>query len=365
MIKSKLQDGEGKSHFAGVRHTDTFGNGLKTYTYQGNPLGLGQRFLTNEIYGDALNQNATTGGTPDKVHDGIDSSLWTASAISGTWTFNSTTVAHAGTRSISAIATVNNSVAQLDKGANLVLANYVTLTGWIYLTGWSSSGTKHVEIYGWDTALATQVSLTLNIDDYINTGTLNTWQKFSIPFVDLGFTAPTLDAVRIRTVDLGAGPPPNYYLDDIQFEETGGSIVYSVGPPKGEKWCVKGFNYIMADAYTGAVTNGTMPSIPYTGFLGVPTLTNGTTVRRIQFDEIQFSNTTTDFIDYIATAAPKQISSGSDGTNTWVRLEAAFIDPVVLNGDKGDKYELVVNDDLTGLLYYKANIVYGVAIDIQ
>ena len=365
MIKAKIQDGEGTSHFAGVRHTDKYGNGVKVYTYEGTPLTLGQSFLTNDAYGNAMNKNATTGGTPDQVHNGIDSILWTASSVSGTWNFNSAFFPHSGARCIDATSTSNNDVAQFSKGPNLTIANYVSLTGWIYLSGWSSSGTKHIEVYGWDTGTGTQVSLTLNIDDYISTGTLNAWQKFTIPFADLGFTTTTLNAIRVRTVDVGAGPPPNYYLDDIAFEQTGGSIIYSVGPPPGEVWYVKGFNYIMADAYTGAVANGTMSGIPYTGFLGVPTLTNGTVVRRLQFGKAVFTNITKDFIDYISTGAPKNIVSGSDGVNTWVRSEAIYPDPVILDGSRDDKYQILINDDLSGLLYYKANIVYGIPIDIN
>lgn len=361
MIYNKIQDGEGSKRIAGVKNTREYGNGLKVYAFDGNPLELGQRNFTNETYGSALNQNATATGTPDQVHDGIDSVLWTASAISGTWTFNSTAQAHTGTNSIDGTATVNGSIAEIDKGSNLTIGNYSNITGWIYISAWSTSGTKQVNIYGWDTTGATAVSDLVDIGNYVNITTTGVWQQFSIPFADLNFTASTLDAVRIQVVDIGGGQAPNFYLDDIQFEETGGSIIFTVAPDPGEKWWVKGLNYVLVDAYAGTVTGGTMPSIPYTGFLGVGTLTNGTLVRRIQFGEVKFSSTTIDLIDYIVTGAPKKILSGSDGTNTWVRLEADFTYPVLLDGDRGDRYEIVINDDLTGLLQYKANIVFGVA----
>ena len=361
MIHSKIQDGEGTKEIAGVKRTETFGNGLKTYTYDGNPLELGTTFFNSETYGADLNQDASFGGTPDAVHDGIDTVLWTGSAISGTWTFNDTTYAHAGTRSVDCSATVNGNVAQFAKGSALTVANYTAITGWIYITGWSTSGTKAVNIYTWDGATAAAVSDLINIGNYIDTTSFGVWQQFNIPFTDLNITTSTFDNIRIQTVDIGGGPPPDYWLDDIQVEETGGGFIFSAGPDSGEVWYVNTITYILTDAYAGTVTGGTMPSIPYDGFLGVNTLSAGTIVRRIQFNEVRFSSTFNDFIDYLATAAPKKIISGSDGTNTWLRLEAHFPDPVILDGTKGDRYEIVVNDDLTGLLYYRASLTYGVA----
>jgi len=45
--------------------------------------------FTNDEFGESLNQAVTFSGTPDEIHDGIDETLWTASAITGTkYTFN-------------------------------------------------------------------------------------------------------------------------------------------------------------------------------------------------------------------------------------------------------------------------------------
>jgi hypothetical protein len=357
-LETKIIDGEGSKKRVGSKTTKEFGTGLKVYTFEGNPLGFQSATFTNDTYGAALNQDASVGGTPDQVHNGIDSVLWTAAATVGSWAFNETAQAHTGTKSIDATGTVNNDLATISKGSSMTIANYQALTGWIYITSWSTSGTKDVQIEGYNSATVSVEGTTINLSSYIDTTLFNTWQKFTIPFVDFAFTSSTLDAIRIRTIDVGAGAPPNYYLDDIQFEETGGPIIFTVGPQPGEKWRITNLSYILADAYAGTVTNGTMPSIPYTGFLGVSSLTNGTTIRRIQFGETQFSNTTTDFIDYISTAAPKKVISGSDGTNTWVRLEATFENPIIFDGGKSDRYELIINDDLSGLLYYKAVIAY-------
>lgn len=360
-LNVKIED-NGNGTVAEVESKKDTGNGLKVYTYEGKPVQSQNAFFTNDTYGSDLNQDGSAGGTPDQVHNGIDSVLWTASAISGTWTFNSTAQAHTGSNSIDATSTVNGETAQIAKGSNLTIANYVSLTGWIYISAWSTSGTKDVQIVAWDTGTASAVSSTINLSSYINTTSFGTWQQFSIPFAAFGFTSATLDAIRITTVDIGAGPPPDYYLDDIQFEQTGGGITYTIGPDKGEKWYITHINHVLVDAYAGTVTNGTMPNIPYDGFLGVNTLPSGIVIRRIQFEEATFSSTNTDFIDYINTPLPKHMISGSDGTNTWVRLESEFPTPVLFDGDKGDRFEIIINDDLTGLLYYKSSIVYSDAI---
>jgi hypothetical protein len=356
----------GTSHKpADVKNTKEFGNGLKVFTYTGERLYDRSAFFTNETYGSDMNQDASTGGTPDRVHNGIDTILWTASAIAGTWTFNDPAQAHISAQSIGATATVNNDVAQIAKGSNLTIANYVSLTGWIYITGWSTSGTKQVNVVGWDTGTAAAVSSSVNIGNYVDTTTLNTWQKFTIPFADFGFTSTTLDAIRITTVDIGAGPPPNYYLDDIQFEQTGGSIIYEAGPQPGEVWEVNNINVVFADAYAGTVTNGTMPSIPYDGFLGVSTLTSGIVFKVTQGGQSLGSSTYTDFIDIMSMAERVSYQSGSDGTNTWLRVDIEYPHHFRLEGKNRDKLEVTINDDLTGLLHFRSNVNYSKFIDIE
>ena len=99
---------------------------LKTYN------NIIQKRFTNDTYGTDLNQNVTFGGAPEEVHDGTDNAYWTGTAISGTWTFDSTDQANTGTKSIDGTDTVNNSIAQLAKGASLDVTSYVAITGYIY-----------------------------------------------------------------------------------------------------------------------------------------------------------------------------------------------------------------------------------------
>jgi len=116
------------------------GNGLYVITDPKTELTITGGPMTNATYGQEMAQDGSASGTPDKVHNGTDDALWTASAISGTWVFDSTDQAHTGTKSIDATATVNDSVAQFAKGSDLTISSYNSITGWIYATSWPVVG---------------------------------------------------------------------------------------------------------------------------------------------------------------------------------------------------------------------------------
>jgi len=357
-ITSIIADGEGRNGSAGVEHTEEFGSGLKVYAYEGNPLAFQSKNLVNSDYGADLNQDVTASGTPDSVHDGIDSVLWTgANVVGGKGTFNSTDRAYAGTNSVKWDNPALNDIIEFDKGSNMSVGSYVSLVMHVNIDKDWNAGDS-IEIYGYDSGTASTIGVSVLMEDYLDITTFDSWQSVVIPLSDMGLTSGTIDGLRMKLIGK-AGKAPKLYMDEIAFQEAGSSIVYSAGPPKGKIWRITHLTYVLVDAYAGTVTGGTMQSVPYDGFLGVSTLPNGTNIRRVQHGETRFSATFTDMIDYISTAAPKKILSGSDGVNTWVRLEAEFINPIIFDGDAGDRYELVINDDLSGLLYYRASLSYG------
>lgn len=363
MITSEIKDGEGTSKKAGVQKTNIFGNGLKVYTFKGVTREYGGSYLLNDTYGDNMAQDGTPAGVPDPIHDGIDSVLWTASAISGTWTFNSTAQAFAGTRSIDGTATVDGDIAQFDKGSTVIAANYVSISGYIYITSWPIAGTKEVLIYFWDTGTNTQVGASVDIGNFVNTTTLNSWQQFTIPLSSLGGTA-NFDAIRIQTVDSGPQQAPNYYLDNIQLEQNGGGgiLQYSSGPEGNDIWKVTSLNITMADAFTGIVSNGTLPGIPYNGFLNESTLSNGINIQRQKLSDIVFNYIVKDFIDIMSLPADKIFDYGGDGVNSWVSITLKFNTPFLLYGDSSDKINVIIGDDLSGLLHFKMSISYGLKV---
>jgi len=343
MYKFLLGDGKGSKKKAHL-HQKNGNNGLVTYTQpfiEYEPLNVP---AVNETFGNQMAGDHSTSGTPDKVHDGLDSVLWTASAISGTWVFNSSTQAHGGAQSVDATATVNSSIAQFAKGSDLTLANYVAISGWIYITAWSIVGTKEVNIYGWDTGAGTQNGVKINLGEYVDTNTFNEWQKFTISFEAFNFSGATVDAVRIETIDVGGQPPPDYYIDDLQFEEVGTPTTFAVIPPAGKVFNMHKFRYTLIDAYAGTLADATMPNLSYNKLLGVSSLPVGLVFSRFKGSKPVGRAVIHDVGDAVIAGA-ELINLMSDGTNTSITILREFVE-----------------DDLSGLISLTA-IATGVITD--
>jgi len=420
--------GEKRALVAATRDLKTYENKIKHFF--------------NETYGIEMNQAVTFGGTPDPVHDGTDKTQWTASAVLGTWTFNTanthakeatvTIVDYDGTatdtvtvtvdstatvltegtewnrgasneeaatslasaidaldgvsasasgavvtiiaddgydvtalatsdatnitvsaRAVDATAAANDDAAQFARPSSIDLSGYTAITGYVYITGWSAVGTTEVELYGWDTATSLQVGSAVNLGDYVDTGILNEWHKFTIPLGDMDLSGETIDALRVRTVAIGT-VAPNYYLDFMRIEEMGTPLEYRVEPEKGTWLHVAEINISMVDAYAGTLADATMPSLPYNAWLGVSKLASGMIYRRIQDGKISFSIIARQLYDFLQLPGTGVIGCGSDGTNTWVALRITMVEPLVLKAEDGDYLSLSFSDDLSGLLQLRA-----------
>jgi hypothetical protein len=335
-----------------TKTTERYGTGLKVYNYKGQLKNSKTAVFLNPDNGADMNINGEFGGTPDGIHNGIDSVLWTASAISGTWVFDSTAQAHTGTKSIDATGTNNSAVALMTRGSNIDLTGYKAITGWIYITAWSTSGTaKDVELQFRINGV--NASDLIGISNYIDTTSFNTWQKFSIPLTEFNLTDSTINEMIIDTRDIGAGAPPDYYLDDMQLEETSSGAVYTVEPQSEEIWDFENITFTMVRAYDNTLANASTPKIPYDGFLGLSTLTNGINIRMIRSNEIYFSLTVKDLIDLLGSPAPTTLLSGGDGTNTWLKLQFIFQKPTTLKGATNDRIEITIQDDLTSFIRFR------------
>ena len=143
-------------------------------------------FFRNEIYGPNLNQNASTSGATDGIHDGGDTSLWTASALSGTWDFASTFTATGwppgGTQSIDATSTSNGDQALFTRSSAIASASYSAFSGAIYLTNFDP--TRH-SILAFFLLAGVQVGTPVDITNFVDAGALNTAQSFVIPMASL------------------------------------------------------------------------------------------------------------------------------------------------------------------------------------
>jgi len=312
-------------------------------------------FFTNSDYGINMNQNAAIAGTPEHVHDGIDNVYWTGSAIvGGKTTFNSADQNHTagGSQSVKTDNPDVNDVYQFDRGSNLDLSGYLSLTIWIYVDKDWKAGDS-IEIYGWDTGTASQVGNAVALEDYFTWGIFDVWQNISIPLFDMSLTG-TIDALRVKQIST-EGKAPKYYLDDIQFEErteTGNLITFTVEPAKNKWLHVHGFTVIIADNDYDSTGTGTetMPAIPYDSLLG-ETLEKGILFQVVTNKEVIFAILLRQLSDLMQIPGTTFGSYGSavDGTDTWVTINVTFTQPTILKSEHLDHLNAIVAEDLSGL----------------
>ena len=261
---------------------------------------------------------------------------------------------------VNASLSTNGDTLQFNKGSDLDLSGYVAITGYIYITSWVDTGTKNVEIYGWDVGSTIELGVRVNINDYISINNLNVWQKFTIPLADMalaGLTS-TFDGLRIATVDIGAGASPNYFVDYIQVEQTGAvdPTSYCVRPDKGTWLHIHEFTWSIADALDTTLVNASMPSLSYDKILGIDELSSGISYQRIQNGEVILSASIKKLADMIQWSEAKIDNVVCDGTNTFITIRTVFVEPLVLKAEDNDELRLTINDSMSGLLWLRATV---------
>ena len=315
-------------------------------------------FFSNSDYGIDMNRDASAGGTPEKIHDGIDSALWTASDIVGgiKTTFDSIDQNHtpAGAKSVKSDNSPVNDVFQFAKGSDMTMSNYVSLTLWIYVDkDWGSL--DDIEIYGWDTDLNIIVGTAIKLQNYFSWYSFGAWHKLTIPLTAMGnaSTSTTLDALRVRIVakDIKS---PLFYIDDIQFEQTGTPIEFKIEPALGTWLYVADYTIVIADAIASTLADATMPNLAYDKLLG-ETLVSGINYRRIQNSEVKFNIVLSTLLNLIG-LPNTTLQSGSDGTNTWIMIKIKNVEPIVLKAEDEDNLSLIISEDLTGLLQFRVSV---------
>ena len=343
-LKAKVTNNNGEEDSALIVAT----RDLKTYSNE-------VRFFTNNTYGVDMNQDASAGGVPEEVHDGIDNIYWTGSIISGTkFTFNSADQNHtpAGAQSVKVDNPNINSTIDFAKGGDLDLSGYASLTMWIYVSSDWAAG-DIISIYGW--RAGAQVGIRVSLGDYFNYLGVGVWRKITIPLTDMNLSASTISSLRITNTARSGAKSPVFYLDDIEFEQTGTPIPFTVEPARGTWLHVTAFNISFVDAYAGTLADATMPSIPYNGFFGVADLDNGITYQRQENSVITASATIRRFINLMNYSHATLTGAGSDGTNSWATVLIQFTTPVILKSESKDKLILTLNDDLSGLLFFRVS----------
>lgn len=329
---------------------------LKTFTNSTS-------FFTNSDFGSNMNQNALAMGTPIKVHNGIDDILWTASSIQGNkFNFNSTDQNHTtesgSATSIKIDNPAINDILQIAKGSTQDLMGYSALSLWVYIDKDWTVGDS-IQISAWDTVAGGIVGVAVNIEDFIDFQTFDIWHHFIVSLTDMELTDKTIDAIRIEILTK-EGKTPKFYLDDIQFEETGEPITFQIKPAKGTWLHVSSFTFSMAVVYSGTLADSSFQKLPYDSFMGI-SLPSGIVYQRVQAGIVQFSVNIKNVLDLFQIPQTFVGGSGSDGTNTWMSLIVNHIEPFILKAEDDDVLTFSISDDLTDFLHFR--IAAGASIE--
>ena len=345
-IEVQITDGRGFNGEASVIKQPDVPSGLVTYTEPYKTVISQTKSMVNATYGADFNVNAAFSGTPVGIHDGTDSVEWTASALSGTWDFASTTQNQAGTKSVEAINTINNNEAQFEGGSPISTGGYTAISGYIHLTGWATSGTKDVTFR--NRLAGVNVGLELSLSDYIDTTLIGSWQKFTITLADFAMPVQNIDQLVVKTVDIGSGAPPNYYLDEMNYQEAG-SAVWTVEPDKQSIFRITQLNITLADALDTTLTAASHQNLAYNKLLGLSALTSGINLKLTTGGIVRFNGNFRQHLDFVGYPGI-EIQSGGDGTNAWVSYNVTFDPPFTMDSRTEDKFELTISEDLSGLL---------------
>jgi hypothetical protein len=316
--------------------------GLLVYTEERKVKAFTPGVLLNSEFGIALNQNGAFSGTPDPVHDGIDSVLWTGTEPVGTKvTFDSTDRAFAGTKSVKINAPSNADIWQFDKGSDLTVASFTAITMKINIDKDWSAGDS-VSFYGYDTGTGLQVGVKVLIEEYISIVAFDVWQSVTIPLSDLAMTG-TIDAFRMEQ-EAKTGPAPVWYLDNFQVEESGEPIKFRFEPRSDQIFHVTRLAaFVVNDATTEAQLQA------YDKFYAETALANGVGIT-IQSKGSIVLNFTERTLESQITQPQISIDTGGDGTNSWIKVMSDI--EFDLDGRKRDFIEYSVRDDLTALETY-------------
>lgn len=358
-LKTTIEDGKGtglQTHLY-QRDGDT---GLIVYTQpmlQVSPIAVP---FTNATYGVEMNQNAALTGSGNRIHDGLDTVLWTGSSIQGgKYTFSSGDRAFVGSTSFKTDNAAVNDIAQFATGSLVTTGDFSALTFQINIDkDWT---TDSIVIYGWNTGTGLKVGVNVELKNYFEEMVFDVWQAATIPLSDFGLGGTQqIDAIRVEQISK-AGKGPKYYLDEIQLAGTPTSApeLYSVTPTIGQRMYVSSMKLYVADNIGATLADASMQSLSYDKLLGLNSLTFGMVFRRIVNGVVDFSAIIRNISDLLFVGFDL-VDTISDGTNTFITFEFDFTSSSPLDSRTNDRIEIILNDDLSDLLYLRSILNVGI-----
>ncbi len=290
--------------------------------------------LVNPIHAERMDQDAGFGGTPIPIHDGGDTSAWTPTANAGAWNF-----ADAGRISITNANDGDQAIFEEPTATPVDMTNYAAITGIVNVTSYAV-GSQEVRV--WLTIGGVIVGNNRFLESYVNMNITGVDMQFSIPKEDFGVTTQSIDGFVID-IERAGGAAPTLIFDDIQIEETGGELVYTLPLPPNSTFYTETFRIIMAATFDASVVNGTMTGLNHKDFFSLGPLNNGIDIRIAQedFPAVAFIARNLGELFLIGLEVPVSIS---DGTETYVVLEAKA--DFVLDSTESNRMMVTINDQL-------------------
>lgn len=358
-IKTTIKDGAGTGNEVEVGEFGFTkgGNGAVVYTEPRQQPLIAIKPAVNPVYGFAMNQNAAFGGTPEKIHNGIDGVLWTGSVEGGPanrFDFNSSLQANTGSSSVNATNSSNGNSAVFTSSSPITVANYTAFTMFIYITSWDTvDNTRDIEIT--PRLAGVPVGNHIAIASRINRFNTNAWQKVTILNSEFVFTSATFDELQMKTVAT-AGSPPDYFVDDLQLEQSGNPLSYIVKPEDGKVFIIDSYGVLLVDNINTTLADNSMPSISYDKLLGV-TLNSGISVIVTQKGNAVSGGIFNGVGDFLSFVGRPIVTQGYDGTNTFYHMNLET-GPIYLDSRYRDSVQFIITDDLSPLVRFEV-VAFG------
>lgn len=336
MIGVKITDSGGSGKGSCIHEKDLV-RGQIVYTREYADRESTTRPFLNDTYGNDLAQAATFGGTPVNIHDGGDVAGWTGTATAGTWDFADTTTPSSGTKCVSLTSANNNDSANF-AGGSVTGSSYSAITMQLQLDNFS--GTQHTIVLQFNNG-GVPIGVSVNLNSYIDTSILGSYQGIVIPLSDLEIENLSFDGCDITLIRTG-GTKPTFRIDLLQIEETGGAIRFQVKPDPREVFYVEEIRFVFADNVTGNA------ALDYSKILGV-TLANGLVITRIDKNGPVVGRSISSVYDFYSFGFTRELIQ-DNGVNTMLVVSIKFTRPLTLNALFEETINIDVNDDLSGFL---------------
>ncbi len=262
---------------------------------------------------------------------------------------------HNGTQSLYCNRAEVGDVMQLQNvnGEDVVMTSqFVALSMWVYVNN-NWAGGDSFSVYAM--VDGAQEGDKVYLEDYFPYGTDDQWHYINIPLSDMGLASSTLDSFRFECESI-QGTKPRFYLDEITLQASGTAVDFTVEPDKGTWFHIKAFQTTFVDAHDSEQANSTVPHLSYEKILDV-TPTTGYIYKRYSegnADPISEARITS-LMDLLSYPYSEITNVIADENNTLVTISNTYPAGMafVLKAEELDKIVYSVEDDFSGLLYFR------------